>query len=746
MLVQKRSGTVEDFSKDKVFTAIKKAAKSSMSNLDLTETFELGLERSVVDPIVQLIKQRDETKIVTIQHVDDIHYMVEDRLMGAGYFNVAREYISYRERNKQSIFNPRAVYKPFEYPELNRYVDAIQQSYWLFSEFDYTSDIQDFKVKLEDHQREAIRRSMLAISQVEVKVKDFWAKVGDVLPKPEIQEVGAVFAESECFDDKTEVLTDNGWVLFKDLSKSAKVAQYCLDTGEVTFDKPLTYVEKEFNGNMHNYSGKSSDICVTPKHEILVKHPAKSTYKKARSESGVWSRNYRFPTSGYGTGNTKLTSLERLLIAIQADGSLYGMCPTGEGRKDFTINLGKERKIERLKGIFKDLDLSYNESKRDNGQTVFNAKLPEEVDVTLVKTFGWVDLESIGKDWVDSFVEELGQWDSHVRNNNTLFYSTNEEAIDKVQAILTLGGYTGFKGVNRTAGKSLQNLNPNGVERKTSKTCWVLSITPIEHKVYPKREEVSYNGLVYCVEMPKGTVVTRRNGSVSIQGNCRHSRAYSFLLELLNLNKDFSEIMEVPVFRKRFEYLSRSVKGTKTGELKDYIEALLLFTLFIENVSLFSQFLVISTYNKELNVLSGMSNAIAATSLEENLHAMFGADLIKEIRKERPDIFTEEFSAMVSKLAQEAYEAEEELIDWIFEEGEDSFLTKDQVKAYVQKRMNDGLTECGFDGIFLVDEKLLEETSWFDIQISSTMQTDFFKKRSNTYTKRAEAYSADSLF
>lgn len=38
---------------------------------------------------------------------------------------------------------------------------------------------------------------MLAISQVEVSVKTFWAKLYDRLPKPELANVGMIFAESE---------------------------------------------------------------------------------------------------------------------------------------------------------------------------------------------------------------------------------------------------------------------------------------------------------------------------------------------------------------------------------------------------------------------------------------------------------------------------------------------------------------------------------------------------------------------
>jgi hypothetical protein len=40
-----------------------------------------------------------------------------------------------------SIFDKRVAFKPFEYPEITEYKDAINHSYWLVSEFNFLSDI-----------------------------------------------------------------------------------------------------------------------------------------------------------------------------------------------------------------------------------------------------------------------------------------------------------------------------------------------------------------------------------------------------------------------------------------------------------------------------------------------------------------------------------------------------------------------------------------------------------------------------
>ncbi len=137
-----------------------------------------------------------------IPHVDDIHEMVENKLMDNGLNDVAREYIIYRSKHKPNIFAKRVNLKPYEYPELVEYVDAIRHSYWVHTEFNFTSDIQDFKVHLTEEERTTVQRAMLAISQIEIAVKTFWGDIYKKLPKPEIGNVGAI-----CFKagDKTHI-------------------------------------------------------------------------------------------------------------------------------------------------------------------------------------------------------------------------------------------------------------------------------------------------------------------------------------------------------------------------------------------------------------------------------------------------------------------------------------------------------------------------------------------------------------
>lgn len=412
--VTKRSGDKVIFESDKIKNAVLKAMES-VGKVDV----------EMAEKIARLVKKsifrEDKDRV---PHVDEIHDTVENKLMDNGLNDVAKEYIIYRSQHQPNIFTKRIALKPYEYPNLVEYVDAIRHSYWVHTEFNFTSDIQDFKVHLNEKEKTSVQRAMLAISQIEIAVKTFWGDIYKKLPKPEIGNVGATFAESEV----------------------------------------------------------------------------------------------------------------------------------------------------------------------------------------------------------------------------------------------------------------------------------------------------------------------------------RHADAYSHLIQLLGLNKEFENLLEVPAIRRRIKYLEKSITNAKSVENQDYFESIILFSMFVENVSLFSQFLVIMSFNKHKNVLKGMSNAVEATSKEENIHAEFGFDLINLIKKENPSWWSNELIEDLVDATRDAYEAEKEIVEWIFEKGDLDFLSKSQTLEFIKHRFNTSLNNIGIDSIFEINQSLLETTEWFDDEILTTKHTDFFNKRSINYSKKSKSITMNDLF
>lgn len=279
-------------------------------------------------------------------------------------------------------------------------------------------------------------------------------------------------------------------------------------------------------------------------------------------------------------------------------------------------------------------------------------------------------------------------------------------------------------------------VNVNASERNAIKNA-MLAIAQIEVAVK------TFWGDVYK-KLPKPEIGSV--GSTFAESEVRHQDAYSHLLEILGMNEEFDIVKKEPVIMGRIEYLEKSIRNAQSDNNREYTQSILLFSLFIEHVSLFSQFLIIMSFNKHRNLFKGISNVVEATSKEEQIHGLFGIDVINIIRDEHPEWFDERHNEFIIQTCREAYEAESKIVDWIFEAGELDFLPKAVVNEFIKNRFNNSLASIGLPRIFEIDETLLDQTEWFDDEVIATKHGDFFVKRSINYNKRSNSITSDDLF
>ena len=235
-------------------------------------------------------------------------------------------------------------------------------------------------------------------------------------------------------------------------------------------------------------------------------------------------------------------------------------------------------------------------------------------------------------------------------------------------------------------------------------------------------------------------------GFTFAESEVRHMDAYSHLLEILGLNSKFQEIKNIPAIIDRISYLKKISELSKTRDNKKYTQAILLFSVFVEHISLFSQFLIIMSFNKYKNIFKGISNVVEATSKEEQIHGMFWVTLINIIKKEYPELLDEEMQGEINSLCIKAMKAEEKILDYIFEKGELIFLPKEEIINFIRQRFNSSLNALGMLPLFEVNETLSENTEWFYDEIMATKHWDFFVKRSVNYNKKWQSITEDDLF
>lgn len=235
-------------------------------------------------------------------------------------------------------------------------------------------------------------------------------------------------------------------------------------------------------------------------------------------------------------------------------------------------------------------------------------------------------------------------------------------------------------------------------------------------------------------------------GYTFAESEVRHQDAYAHLLEILGLNHEFETIKDIPAIIKRVTYLEKSIQHARSDDNRDYAQSILLFSLFVEHVSLFSQFLIIMAFNKHKNLFKGISNVIEATSKEEQIHGLFGIDIINIIKQEHPEWFDDAYNESIIESCRQAYEAESEIVDWIHADGELEFMSAAVVKEFIKNRLNNSLASISLPRIFPIDDSALAQTEWFDDEVIATKHGDFFVKRSINYNKRSKSITGDDLF
>lgn len=279
------------------------------------------------------------------------------------------------------------------------------------------------------------------------------------------------------------------------------------------------------------------------------------------------------------------------------------------------------------------------------------------------------------------------------------------------------------------------NFEISKVEKEFTKRA-MLAISQVENQVK------TYYGSIHN-RLPKPEIAFA--GAKLAANEVTHSLAYAQFLEEANLNSEFEQLLNVPAMAGRVEYLKKYTKGLSSRSNKEFLKSHILFTMLVENISLYASFLCMSATKKYTQKMKTVGKIIQATAREEQLHTLFGIEIIKIIRAENPEWFDQEMEDKIRRNIRKAIEAEKKVIDWIFEEGEPEYLTKDEVFEYLKYRANNSLELLGYEKEYEIDESLRKASKFMDVMLKSAVDIDFFDERATDYQKGIDFEDEDAF-
>ena len=336
---------------------------------------------------------------------------------------------------------------------------------------------------------------------------DFWSVLTNILPSLKskiMSRDGKVVVRPDCYDDKTEILTNSGWKFFSQLTDSDYVAQV-LDDGSREFVKPVKIVDQHYKGEMCHFTDSKGkvDLLVTPNHRMVLLYNGKEKIIEASKLKDTGNSNQKMIRSASSpSGVDRLSNIDRIRIAFQADGSFQTNCNSNKIRFSFS----KQRKIDRLKQLLDAENIEYSVYPLKDGRVEFNITL-DVYDFS--KDFEWVKYSST-KEWCQEFIEEVSYWDATRRSDNRFkFDTTNKSVADKVDFIAISAGYG--------------SLSSHRQDNRSDKFSDVYTLHIMKNNTVGGgswvKQNVEYDGRIYCVTVPTGKVLVRRNRCTMVCGN-----------------------------------------------------------------------------------------------------------------------------------------------------------------------------------------------------------------------------------
>ena len=326
-----------------------------------------------------------------------------------------------------------------------------------------------------------------------------------------------------CFSGDTEILTEDGFVEFKMYDGTTLVAQYNIESQEISYVEPLDF-RMIPNQKICVFENENTSLKLTPNHECIIQvQNGKKYMKKVPFEdlAGHGQSKYAWVNAGYYKYDKCYfikDDITRLIACFVADGS-YSASKT-QLRFGFT----KKRKIERFRNMIDRLGVAYDEKVQGKLKVTYFT-ISDFDCVTLMKRYCTADKTLLKPSMTELnplvYLEEASHWDGHVNHTNLITVSsTNLSTLESMQIMAVQSGVRA-------------RLYKVKDERGNVSDTWTLSynlnkkpLSRFESKDIDLRTHHNTNHNVYCVTVPEHNIVIRHNGKVSIQGNCNFGFLY----------------------------------------------------------------------------------------------------------------------------------------------------------------------------------------------------------------------------
>jgi len=417
-----------------------------------------------------------------------------------------------------------------------------------------------------------------------------------------------------CYDEKTETLTEYGWRKYNEIDDKTKIATYNPETQNIEFHIPNYKYVDYYKGDMLHFTGKHLDIFVTPHHRMWVSSRWTNKWEIKRGYElyeGLCYKEFQYmdaapfkdtntqddviilPASPKKHGKAKdFVALEKDFASLMgyfvSEGSLDISGHYKSGSYKIVISQNPGNVFDNIESCLNNIGCSFTkyfppirENRSQEGRFIIyskalfdyiynnighlaeNKNLPSDWRTWSFESRKNLLLCAIDGDGHSGYINHGGR--------SRTYYTVSSQLADDIQELaLSLG---------LSAKKAKTKQSENGFGRKGYKKEWIyrVNISGVInslsiHKngsVYKHISKKQYEGMIYCFNVPNHLFITRRNGKIAIQGNtANRGTARSLSRQLIDTVKAVQDTLEAQ-FNQHIinELLLESTLATSTDIL-----------------------------------------------------------------------------------------------------------------------------------------------------------------------------------
>ena len=378
--------------------------------------------------------------------------------------------------------------------------------------------------------------NMLGLAK-RVKARFFLASTSEVYGDPNVHpqteeyrgNVNCIGIRS-CFDPKTEILTEAGWLAFPDLQPDVKVATLNSE-GKVEYHIPEEYIVQTYIGEMYCFANSKFDFCVTPNHWMYVRTET-GQLKFIRADEGQvweslqvltggdfdgeeveWFELRKFPRNALG--KVKKIFMDDWLEflgyyisegCVDVRKRLQVVGGNDYDVSDYDVLIAQENPEGRWKIANCLSRLGFEFFDWDESQFKICTQQLAEILLPLGKSGNKYiprELFQLSRRQLLVLFNALMMGDASEGGDCYNYYSKSKQLADDVQELAIRCGYAASV-VSHAMGRDFYRVN----------------IRPIKDVNLVEPERFRYAGKVYCVNVTNHVVFVRRNGRAAWCGQC----------------------------------------------------------------------------------------------------------------------------------------------------------------------------------------------------------------------------------